>query len=159
MAKLDSPDLRKMLVGLARLVNRRIPGTVLDDEIKRLEDASNVLLIVSRIMAAMSKRHAKVESSEIKKLAERSQWVVDSADIFDVETSTDGVITGSKSVWDVLCEVDKALNDPECRSKIPEWFVNDLWPGTLRRIAQGKKMSDREKSIALYVISVASGER
>ena len=159
MARLETPDLRKMLVELAYAVNKHHPGAIIPAEIDRIKGAENVLLVLSRVIAGLSKRHAGVTSSEIRQAADKAKWVPDSADVFDGVPLDYGVVTGRTSTWDVLHEIDKAMHDPKRRTNMPDWFLNNMWPGILRRVAQGKRMTERERSIALYVISIASGER
>jgi hypothetical protein len=64
-------------------------------------------------------------------------------------------VTGNVTDWDIVSHVDQVL----LTGSPPEWFVDVFWPPIMRRVSQGKKMTDRERAIASYVASTSGGER
>lgn len=156
---LDAPDLRKMLVLLGNHLCSKYPDYVKQDDVKRVDEANNILLVLIRVIMAVLKRADVITSDEVKKIAHEAKYVPDPKDMFDSKPLNDGVVTGKVTSWDAIDAVDKALHDPEARGKMPQWFVVDFWPGVLRRVAQGGGLTAREKEIAMYESSKARGER
>lgn len=57
------------------------------------------------------------------------------------------------SVMALVAEIDVALCNPALVTKFPRWFVDQLWPGVLSRLALGERMSNREEMIARRIIA------
>ena len=153
------PDLKVMLTGIARAVNRQHPGTVLDSEIQRVNSADNVLLVLSRVLTAMAKRNGVSKNQVLEIVAEAKKPAkIATKDLFDVSPTIEARITGNRTDWEVIGSVDVAMASLESRAKVPTWFINEFWPPILQRCASGSPMSDREKAVAMYVASVARGE-
>ena len=77
------------------------------------------------------------------------------ADLMSIIPAETGKVTGRVTSWDVIDGVDKALHDPAIRSKMRAWFINEWWPAVLQRVASGAGITDRELSIASYVVEDA----
>lgn len=158
MARLNAPDLRKLLVGLGTSIHESHPHLLSMKDVKRIQEANNVLLVLTRILIGMAKR-STLSDEEVHQIVEQARYVPESTDLFESKPLDDGVITGRRTMWDAINMMDGAMHDPKSRSQIPDWFLNDFWPGVLRRIAIGEGMTDREREIAMYVASTAIGER
>ena len=153
------PDLRVMLVGVARALNSLYPNIVTGVEIQRIEEADNVLLVLSRILTAMAKRAGVPQDQVLQIVAEAKRPPpLDPADLFEVKPVTDARVTGNHTDWEIIQGVDTAMISLESRAKMPVWFIDEFWPPVLQRCASGRPMSDRERSVSMYVSSVARGE-
>jgi hypothetical protein len=157
-----TPDLKIMLVELARAVVRHHSGAFTDRELDRVAEADNTLLVLSRVLMSAAKRIG-VTDDEVRSIVELSMARPPPRpeDMFEVKVvdADPSSITGRVTDWDVLSAVDGAMADPAYRSELPGWFVDEFWPPVVRRCASGVPMTDRDKAVAMHVVSVARGER
>lgn len=154
----EVPDLRRLLVLLGEAVHASAPDKVGMDVVDRIREADNTLLVLSRVLMGLAKRNGLVSQKQVQSIVNRSRYVPD-APLFGSADDGIGKVDGRVTDWQVMQQVDDCLANLEQRSKLPDWFTLDLWPSALRRAAGGHGLSDRERAIALYVTSVARGER
>lgn len=158
MAYLKAPDLRKYLLEVLEDAKTRWPDLVDQSDIDRIEGANNVLLVATRVLHLVIKRGG-VTDKEAEDIVRRSKWIPEPVSM-DTKSETEGdTVTGIVTIHDALWEVDKVLHHPGHRQKLPDWFVNSYWPGVLRRVASGGRVTYRDKEIALYWAAIARGER
>lgn len=157
---MDSPpDLRVLLVELARELNRIRPESVLGAELERVSTAKNTLLVLSRVLTAMAVR-AGVSKDAVDRAVAKARRANEpkQGDMFvPVVVSPVAETLTTTTDWYIIAEVDLVLL--KHRTELPDWFVNDFWPGCIRRAAQGLRLTDRERAIAEYQASKARGER
>ena len=152
------PDLRIVLVAIGRWAAGRFEH-VLDSDVDRVEGATNVLLVLTRVLSQTAMRLGMPRSDVEAATAMARE--IPAGDLMEAaSSSSDGVrITGSKSAWEIMSDVDHALSDPSVRGSMPAWFIDEMWPGALRRVAGGGMITDREMGVAMHVLSEARGER
>lgn len=154
----DIPDLKRLLVALTIEVSKHHPDVVTQQHADRIQNATNVLLVVTRILTSLS-RKVGVTDAQIKNAIAYGKYVQPPVDMFATADNQPAKVDGNWTDWEIIQQVDDCLANLEHRSNLPDWFMLDLWPSVLRRCAQNKKMTDRERAIALYVTSIARGER
>lgn len=149
-----------LLVELGATMSFRHPSLVTIEDVDRIRDANNVLLVTSRVLMGIAKR-AGLSSDDVAGIVARSQWVPRKQDVMDTaaDSPEEGKITGRATRFEVITAVDEALADPSIRGSLPDWFIFCFWPPALRRVAGGGHLTDRECEVAMHVISVAGGER
>ena len=151
------PDLRRLLVGLFQEVSRLHPEHVTTSHVERLRSSENVLLVLSRMLTGMSKKIG-VTDEAIKSIINKAAYDHGDPSFSTVDVNV-GKVDGHNTDWEVMQRVDDCMGNLEMRSRIPSWFIDDLWPSALRRSAGGSKLTERERAIAMYVTSTARGER
>lgn len=147
----DPVDLRRLSAGLARWAAESRPdlGVTIDD-VKRLEAAANPLLVITRLAARLARRAGMTEK-EMERLTASCKIKADA--FADAEVSVgDPIATGRMTAYDAIRLVDTTLSDPDRRSRMPDWFVVELWPSVLRRAASGTIPTDREIAIAMQIV-------
>jgi hypothetical protein len=159
MKKEKIPDLRKLLVGLMDTIKFTNPKVVDDSHIKRVQEASNVLLVSTRVLISICKNANLITSEDVTRLVESANSSSLSPEQALSSKSEPAKVTGRVTDWEVLQSIDTIMADPELRVKMPDWFLADLWPATLKRVALGQRMTDREREITMYVASTIRGER
>lgn len=152
------PDLTVILTELAVAVNEHHPGTITDDEIDRVRSANNVLLVLSRVLTSAAKR-AGVTQDRVHEIVSKARRAAtpSGGDLFEAAPVGEPRAGSRITDWDVIRDVDEVLL--KFRDGVPGWFIDDFWPGCLRRSAQGLRLTDRERNIAMHISSIARGER
>lgn len=154
----DIPHLRILIVGMAEEVHRLYPALVTARDIERLKNATNLLLVLARVLNNVAIRGG-VSQADLKRVIEKAGAAGDAvakATRLIPAAEVAGAI-GYSNHWLAMGVVDEALLDPTVRSKLPEWFVRDMWPGVLRRAACGQEIAERDIEIAMYLVNDAKG--
>lgn len=155
------PDLRRLILGVMETIHFTRPEVVTQEHMNRVREASNVMLVATRVMVSICKDVELITAEDVAR-------IVSSASKAEPMTAKEAMmasgnevakVTGRMDTWDVLQRIDDVMADPVTRVKVPEWFINDMWPGVLKKVAMGGSMEPREREIALYVASTARGER
>ena len=137
------------------------PEVVTQDHIQRVRSASNVLLVSTRVMVSVLKGAELLSDADVARIVEAANRAqpMTAKEAMLASGSEPAKVTGRMDTWDVLQAVDDVMGDPATRVKVPSWFIDEMWPGILKRVAQGGALEPREREIALYVASTARGER
>ncbi len=141
---MNAPDLRKLAGGLARALG------LSDAEVQRLETCPEHSLAVVMLRVAMGAalKRGLLKPGDDDRLIQRATPAVDPLTIMDSVQQTETKKMTTVTVEQVVRGIDAALASPATRGRFPAWFINDFWPGVLRRMASGTAMSEREQAIA-----------
>jgi hypothetical protein len=154
------PDIKALIKGFGAAAHREWPDVVSELDVARVNTANDQFLVLLRVLFGIAKR-CGMSQSVIDKIVEDAKRRPDNGrddDLFAASTSSVGKLTAQPSAWDVLGDVDKVLTDIKLVSKVPSWFIEDFWPGAIRRVASGKRLSDHELDIMRTVVATVKGE-
>lgn len=148
---MNPPDLR-ILAGLIAL-HIGVPA----DEAKRLRECpehSLSLMILRVAMKELKRRNLLTAQGEDSMLALATPVPNPVAAMTPVDQ--DAKLGTVVTVEQVIRGIDVALAAPATRVRFPGWFISDLWPGVMQRMAAGNPMSEREQAIVRRVLAEVS---
>ena len=163
MAEVDTRDLRLLAVGMLKWCSRRWPEVVRQDDVDRVQSATNVLLVGLRVCGGILTRLG-MSFDELSKIADSAVHRPKARDAYSTMMATvepDEVIitTGRMDPMLAMADVDRCLVDPECSSRVRPWFRDDFYPAVVRRAARNKWPNHREIEVMLAEVSHMRGDR
>lgn len=150
-------NLRLLAVGLAGAIPQVQPSEV--DEIRSCPDQAMMLLVL-RIITRVLVRTKVLSSVSVDKIiasATESLLTNPLSVMSSVGSSPTIRRVGEYDPYELIRQIDALLASPSRRIGVPTWFMDDFWPGCLRRLASGEKLSERDAGIARLVLTDASG--
>lgn len=154
------PDLNVLAFELAKSARAQWPGLVTREEVQRLEDAKDGFLVGLRVLCILAIK-AGMPEDEVARIAKKASDIAGVA-IPSGPASIDpdpAHIHRVPRFDELLAEIDAATLSPAERARFPGWFIDDYWPGLLRRLAQGERGTSRDQSILVRVLETCSGRR
>lgn len=151
----DIPDLRRLIEATLREMAAARPELVQVSDADRVMKADNTLLVTARVLMSIAKR-AGIKPEAVPRIMQYAKFVPQQS-LF-TQPGELAKVDGHTSDWQVMQQIDDCMADLGMRARIPDWFL-EYWPSVVRRAASHKPLTDREKGIALYVASMARGER
>lgn len=150
-----APNLKDLTVNLADAL-RRTRGCVTQSEVDSLKACPDqaLMLLTLRIIARVLIRTGALTDEEVSSAAAAATPKMTPLSAMTAPASTPVTRKiGEYNPYELVKQVDVMLSSPLRNSCLPAWFTDDFWPGCLRRLACGEKLSEREAGIARTVLT------
>lgn len=158
MAGRGPPDLKRLAVLVVRLVAPRSRGALTEDDAKRIECVADsaLSLVLLRVGIGALVKAGLMTDAEYDGCVESARPVErPSVTALDVMTPRPPATSNVLTMRDVISRIDVMLTMPGKRDAFPRWFIEDLWPGLLRRLASGQGASEREQALLRNTLAEA----
>lgn len=155
MAERKPPDLKRLAVTVVRLVAPRSHGALTLDDARRIEcvaDSALSLVLMRVAIGALVKAGLMTDKEYDDAVDASRPTMVPSGTAVDAMTPRP-VVTSVVTVVDVMHRIDELLTSPAKRIQFPDWFINDFWPGLLRRMANGQGANEREQALLRSILA------
>lgn len=153
----SAPDIRAYtLLMLELVVPRLAPGLITPAGIDSLKSCSGstFALTLVRVLSTAAIRAGLVSRAESDAIRAKASPHLDPvmAMVAVGQPSDPGNILSIEPA-DFIRDIDLAIASPAKRAELPEWFIDGMWPGILRRLASGEMPSRREIAIISQVLA------